>query len=581
MQYFDAGRAARRPAHRRRPAAHRHRRAAPTCTCSRCPAPTWRWPTACCTSRSGEGLVDEALHRRRAPPASTRCARGGRAPTGRTGSSGSPASPVADLRRDRRALLGRGADGDDPHRPRRRAAQQRHRHRPGLHQPGARPGPARPAVLRLRHDHRAGQRAGRPRARAEGRPAARLPARSTTRPPARTSPRSGASTPTSCRGPGSRRTSCSTGWAPTAASGRCWCWRRTSRSSAPRRQPGRRAAARRSTSWWSPTSSCPRPPQLADVVLPTAQWAEEDGTMTNLEGRVHPPPAGARRRRRACATDLQMLARARRPARAGAQFFTDRPAGRSSTSCAGPAPAGSPTTPASPTSGSTPSEGVFWPCPTEDHPGTPRLFADAFATADGRARFLAVEHRDAAELPDADYPYVLTTGRVHGAVPVAAPRPGAARRSPWPRPSPYVELHPDLARAARHRRRRPGRAAHPPRRGAVLRRPRSTDGIRPRHRLRAVPLGRRGGANALTNPALDPTRGCRSSRSARSALDDGRTDADGRSGAARSARRHRPHPSRTDRPTRRHRCTAHPASCRASSRSRGRGWTSPPRSTRR
>ena len=36
--------------------------------------------------------------------------------------------------------------------------------------------------------------------------------------------------------------------------------------------------------------------------------------------------------------------------------------------------------------------GVFWPCPSPDHPGTPRLFADGFPTPDGRARFAPVEH---------------------------------------------------------------------------------------------------------------------------------------------------------------------------------------------
>src|SRR3712207_6925291 len=45
------------------------------------------------------------------------------------------------------------------------------------------------------------------------------------------------------------------------------------------------------------------------------------------------------------------------------------------------------------------------------HPGTPRLFTERFATPDGRARFLRVEHVEAHEPPDAEYPYVLTTGR--------------------------------------------------------------------------------------------------------------------------------------------------------------------------
>src|SRR5690606_26796796 len=56
--------------------------------------------------------------------------------------------------------------------------------------------------------------------------------------------------------------------------------------------------------------------------------------------------------------------------------------------------------------------GVFWPCPGAGHPGTPRLFLDSFATADGRARFVVVEHRGPAEEVDEEYPVYLTTGRV-------------------------------------------------------------------------------------------------------------------------------------------------------------------------
>src|SRR5690606_30699815 len=56
--------------------------------------------------------------------------------------------------------------------------------------------------------------------------------------------------------------------------------------------------------------------------------------------------------------------------------------------------------------------GVFWPCPSEDHPGTPRLFTDRFAHADGRARFIPVRHAPPAEEPGGDYPFRLTSGRV-------------------------------------------------------------------------------------------------------------------------------------------------------------------------
>ena len=57
------------------------------------------------------------------------------------------------------------------------------------------------------------------------------------------------------------------------------------------------------------------------------------------------------------------------------------------------------------------NDGVFWPCPTLDHPGTPRLFADRFAHPDGKARCVAVDHRAAGEEPDDDYPIWFITGR--------------------------------------------------------------------------------------------------------------------------------------------------------------------------
>jgi assimilatory nitrate reductase catalytic subunit len=57
--------------------------------------------------------------------------------------------------------------------------------------------------------------------------------------------------------------------------------------------------------------------------------------------------------------------------------------------------------------------GVFWPCPTLDHPGTPRLWEDRkFKTPDGKAHFNAAPYRDPGEITDNEYPVVLTTGRV-------------------------------------------------------------------------------------------------------------------------------------------------------------------------
>lgn len=55
--------------------------------------------------------------------------------------------------------------------------------------------------------------------------------------------------------------------------------------------------------------------------------------------------------------------------------------------------------------------GIHWPCPAEDHPGTPTMFQEKFNTPDGMGQFQVVEYKPPAECPDAQYPYVLTTGR--------------------------------------------------------------------------------------------------------------------------------------------------------------------------
>src|SRR4051812_5858476 len=242
--------------------------------------------------------------------------------------------------------------------------------------------------------------------------------------------------------------------------------------------------------------------ELADVVLPSAMWAEEDGTMTNLEGRVI-------RRRRAldppdCVRDdLQLLAEL--AGRLGARGFS----GDAETVFAElrRASAGG----AADYSGISyrridDEQGVFWPCPaTEDgvpdHPGTPRLFTERFATPDGRARFLRVEHVDAHEPTDADFPYVLTTGRVMAQY-QSGTQTRRTRSLSMVAPTPRAELHPDLA----------GRLGIAPddvvelttRRGRARFHAHVTDAIRPDVVFAPFHWGGGSSANALTDPALDP-----------------------------------------------------------------------------
>ncbi|MCH5677496.1 molybdopterin oxidoreductase family protein [Streptomyces gilvus] len=257
----------------------------------------------------------------------------------------------------------------------------------------------------------------------------------------------------------------------------------------------------------------------ADVVLPVTQWAEETGTTTSLEGRVLlrrraiTPPDGVR-------SDLEVLRELADRLGVEKGFPTDpeevfeelRRA-----SAGGLADY----------SGITyrrlaEENGVFWPCPADSndaraadgepqdgpaadgavHPGTPRLFLDRFATPDGRARFVAVSHRASAEEPDAEYPVLLTTGRV-----VAQYQSGAQTRRVEElnaaAPGPFVELHPRLAA-------RLGAAEGDPvavvsRRGRAVAPARITTAIRPDTVFMPFHWPGEGRANTLTNPALDPT----------------------------------------------------------------------------
>jgi len=92
--------------------------------------------------------------------------------------------------------------------------------------------------------------------------------------------------------------------------------------------------------------------------------------------------------------------------------------------------------------------GVFWPCPSADHPGTPRLYEGGkFFHPDGKAKFHAVEYRPPAEDVDEEYPVILTSGRV-----VSQYLSGTQTRRIGPLvkqyPEPLVEIHPKLATKA-------------------------------------------------------------------------------------------------------------------------------------
>jgi assimilatory nitrate reductase catalytic subunit len=237
---------------------------------------------------------------------------------------------------------------------------------------------------------------------------------------------------------------------------------------------------------------------LADVVLPVAQWAEETGTMTNLEGRVllrqraAAPPPGVR-------TDLEVIAALAGLLGAPGQWDAEPAAVFEELRRAS---AGGPADYAGISYARIAAEnGVFWPCPAADHPGTPRMFLSRFATPDGRARFVPVEHRGAAEDLDADYPVYLTTGRLlqHYQSGAQTRRVRALREA---QPEPMVEVHPDLAEA--HQLQEGDRVRVVSRRGVAEGLVRITETIRPDTVFMPFHWGGRSSANLVTNPALDP-----------------------------------------------------------------------------
>jgi assimilatory nitrate reductase catalytic subunit len=240
--------------------------------------------------------------------------------------------------------------------------------------------------------------------------------------------------------------------------------------------------------------------KLADVVLPSAQWAEEEGTMTNLEGRVilrravTDVPTGVR-------SDLMIMRGIADRLGWGAHFSYE--SSRDVFEEFRRATAGG----VADYSGITyekidAQNGVFWPCPSEDHPGTPRIFADRFATPSGKARFHAVRHQPPAEEPDAEYPLYLTTGRVLSQY-QSGTQTRRVERLARLSPEPMAEINPVAAKRA-------GildgtLVTLVSRRGTATARAKLTRDIREDTVFVPFHWGGAGSINRLTNPALDPT----------------------------------------------------------------------------
>jgi len=170
--------------------------------------------------------------------------------------------------------------------------------------------------------------------------------------------------------------------------------------------------------------------EYADVILPAASFAETDGTFTNTERRVQ-------RVRKA----IEPL-----PGLANWQAIMDL-----STKMGYPMNYRNPEEIFAEMASLTPSyagisyarlenSSIQWPCPTSNHPGTPFLHAQAFTR--GKGLFQAIEHIPPAEMPDQEYPFLLSTGRILYHYNVTTPY-SAAIQSMWSEE--YAEVNPEDA----------------------------------------------------------------------------------------------------------------------------------------
>ncbi len=141
--------------------------------------------------------------------------------------------------------------------------------------------------------------------------------------------------------------------------------------------------------------------QLADVVLPAASFAEKDGTFTNTERRVQRvrkaiEPIGDSR------PDWWITCQIAQ--RMGSQGFDFEHPSQIMDEIA------SLTLSYGGISYSRLDSGdLRWPCPTQEHPGTPILHTQQFTR--GKGRFIPLEYKPPMELPDSEYPLILTTER--------------------------------------------------------------------------------------------------------------------------------------------------------------------------
>ncbi len=229
--------------------------------------------------------------------------------------------------------------------------------------------------------------------------------------------------------------------------------------------------------------------ELADVVLPGVSFAEEEGTFTNTERRVQrvrqgiKPLSGAR-------SDWKIIMELAQKLGYEWDYNSPEEIFQEMTSLT-PHYGGI-------TYDRIAQEGIQWPCPDPDHPGTRYLHQGKFPR--GRGKLHAIDYIPPAELPDEEYPFLLTTGRKLTQYHTGT----LSRRSSGLSgidPEEMVEINP--VDAAKLGLEEGDRMVISSRRGQVTARAFPTERVPERMIFMTFHFSE-SAANILTNPALDP-----------------------------------------------------------------------------
>jgi predicted molibdopterin-dependent oxidoreductase YjgC len=153
--------------------------------------------------------------------------------------------------------------------------------------------------------------------------------------------------------------------------------------------------------------------RYADVLLPGVSFAEKTGTFTNTERRVQMvrqaiPPLGEAR------PDWQIISALAQRLLKGRHDFSEAP--RAAWDYSSTEEIMNEISALTPSYGGISharlekGERLQWPCPSANHAGTAVLHTKGFTR--GRGKFMPIEHIPPAEVPDDDYPFIMSTGRV-------------------------------------------------------------------------------------------------------------------------------------------------------------------------